>query len=57
MTKEHMQSNSTRFHLLKERLWHTPVEIIVGILFGIAVTLWLVSFIDIYIINLSTIIW
>jgi hypothetical protein len=36
---------------LRERLWHTPTEISIWVIFGIAVTLWVVSFIDSYIIN------
>ena len=57
MTQEHISSSIRWFAILKERLWHTPVEIIIGILFGAATTLWLVSLIDTYIINFSHILW
>lgn len=57
MTKDSWQWTVSRFDILKERLGHTPVEIIVGILFGVAVTIGLVSIIDIYIINFSTVTW
>lgn len=39
--------------LLKERLGHTPVEIGVGILFGMVVTLCLVWILDLYVISFS----
>lgn len=39
------------FGLLRERLWHTPTEISIWIIFWIAVTVWVVSLIDSYIIT------
>ena len=37
---------SLSLEVLKERLWHTPIEVFVGIVFGISVTLILVTLID-----------
>lgn len=45
------------FALLKERLGHTPVEIIVGVLFGLAATVWVVSLLDTYLISFSLVTW
>ncbi len=39
------------FGLLRERLWHTPTEIFIWIIFWVFMTLWIVWLIDIYIIN------
>lgn len=61
MTQEHIESINNyvfpTFWLLKERLWHTPVEIFIGILFGGVATLVVVSLIDMYIISFSNVIW
>lgn len=53
MTHDHLSEKPffSWFWLLKERLWHTPTEISVGIIFWIAVTVWVVSLIDSYIIT------
>lgn len=57
MTQEHMYSHAWWLDRLKERLGHTPVEIIVGILFWAAATLALVSLFDTYLISFSIILW
>lgn len=53
MTHEHLNEKPyfLPFGILRERLWHTPTEILVGILFGISVTIGVVSLIDIYVVN------
>lgn len=53
MTHDHLSEKPyfLWFWLLRERLWHTPVEILVWILFWWAVTLWIVWLLDIYVIN------
>lgn len=53
MTHDHLSERPyfLWFWLLRERLWHTPVEILVWILFWWAVTLWIVWLLDIYVIN------
>jgi uncharacterized protein len=53
MDHENMTDKSffTWFGLLRERLWHTPVEISIWIIFWISVTLWIVSLLDTYIIT------
>ena len=53
MTHENLSDKSyvLWFWLLRERLWHTPVEILVWIIFWWSVTLWIVSLFDMYIIN------
>lgn len=52
MNQEHIPEVSSYLAIdkLRERLWHTPIEIFVGILFGVGVTLWLFSLIDSYIV-------
>ena len=57
MTQERMYSHAWWLDRLKERLGHTPVEIIVGILFWAAATLALVSLFDTYLISFSIILW
>ncbi len=52
MDHEHLSDKSffSWFWLLRERLWHTPTEIFIGIMFWITVTIGVVSLIDSYII-------
>lgn len=50
--KKKVNESFFSFDLLKERLWHTPTEIIVGILFGVGVTLGIVALFDTWIIQL-----
>ncbi len=52
MNQEHIPEISSYLAIdkLRERLWHTPIEILVGILFGVCVTLWSVSLLDTYIV-------
>lgn len=52
-TDEHHYFHPNPLELLKERLGHTPVEITVGVLFGLFVTLGVVALIDSYIISFS----
>lgn len=49
---QHHVNNFRHFGLLKERLGHTPVEVIIWILFWFSVTLVFVWFCNLYIINL-----
>jgi acid phosphatase family membrane protein YuiD len=53
MDHDHIADKSffSWFGILRERLWHTPTEISIWIIFWLAVTLWVVSLIDSYIIN------
>ena len=53
MNHDHIEDKSffSWLGLLRERLWHTPTEIIIWIVFWVSVTLWIVSLIHIYIIN------
>ncbi len=63
MHKVMTQNDTTHTHyhrwiaLLKERLGHTPVEIIVGVLFWLTVTLGVVSLLDKYLISFSLVTW
>jgi acid phosphatase family membrane protein YuiD len=53
MTHDHIPDKSffSWFSLLRERLWHTPTEICIWIIFWVIVTLWIVYLIDNYIIT------